>query len=186
MFPWKSRVHSDPVSYLENLVDQFKKSHSLAREKLETVTKRCKAYYDMHSRVHPFKAGDPVFILNRTPENKLSPRWVGPGVVLPSPGKYCYKVLFKDKDAITVNHDSLKLCWDSELPRWLKRAQKDILKDQTVKYCICRGPDNNTPMVLCGTCDDWFHCSCVNLTRKKAQSLPIFTCPNCEVNTTRV
>lgn len=35
-------------------------------------------------------------------------------------------------------------------------------------YCICRGPDNGRLMVCCDVCEEWFHCDCVKIIRKKS------------------
>ena len=180
MFPMKDDVSVDPVTYLEQMVQKLKEAHTVAREALNSETKRAKKYYDLHAKVQSYKPGDPVLMLNQVPTNKLSPRWIGPGVVMPSLNAFVLTVLFKDKSPQQVNHDSLKPCHDRTLPNWLLRAQADIIKGEDVKYCVCRKSDDHTPMVFCDSCEDWFHCRCVGLTRSKAQRMLTFICPNCK------
>ena len=38
-------------------------------------------------------------------------------------------------------------------------------------WCICRRPSNNRFMICCDGCEEWFHGSCVNMTRKKAAEM---------------
>lgn len=50
-------------------------------------------------------------------------------------------------------------------------------------WCICRQPHNNRFMICCDVCGDWFHGTCVTVT--KAMGLEMeqkgidWTCPNC-------
>ncbi|EPQ26463.1 uncharacterized protein PFL1_06111 [Pseudozyma flocculosa PF-1] len=46
-------------------------------------------------------------------------------------------------------------------------------------YCICKGKDDGTPMISCEGCHDWFHFSCVKLTKRAARNLSEYLCPSC-------
>ncbi|KAL8928118.1 MAG: hypothetical protein Q9172_001028 [Xanthocarpia lactea] len=47
-------------------------------------------------------------------------------------------------------------------------ANDDEDEDEDGVFCICRGPDNHTWMIACdGSCDDWFHGKCINMTEKE-------------------
>ncbi|KAJ3020394.1 CXXC-type zinc finger protein 1 [Thoreauomyces humboldtii] len=47
-------------------------------------------------------------------------------------------------------------------------------------YCSCREPDLGTFMISCDNCEEWFHGSCVGLTKKTGEQLEAFTCPACQ------
>ncbi|XP_005188356.2 uncharacterized protein LOC101895968 [Musca domestica] len=55
--------------------------------------------------------------------------------------------------------------------------------DPNKLWCICRQPHNNRFMICCDVCEDWFHGTCVNIT--KAMGLEMeqkgidWTCPKC-------
>ncbi|KAH7037455.1 uncharacterized protein B0I36DRAFT_380647 [Microdochium trichocladiopsis] len=47
-------------------------------------------------------------------------------------------------------------------------------------YCICRGPDDHRWMIGCDVCEDWFHGTCVDLSKEIGERLvERFVCPNC-------
>uniref|UniRef100_T1H3Q5 PHD-type domain-containing protein n=1 Tax=Megaselia scalaris TaxID=36166 RepID=T1H3Q5_MEGSC len=56
--------------------------------------------------------------------------------------------------------------------------------DPTKLWCICRQPHNNRFMICCDTCEEWFHGSCVQIT--KAMNLEMeakkqeWICPPCK------
>ncbi|KAH8556164.1 hypothetical protein BGW37DRAFT_471337 [Umbelopsis sp. PMI_123] len=45
-------------------------------------------------------------------------------------------------------------------------------------YCICQQPYDGSPMVQCDSCQEWFHCSCVNLDPDEAEDIE-WTCDSC-------
>ncbi|XP_035215232.1 death-inducer obliterator 1-like, partial [Stegodyphus dumicola] len=51
-------------------------------------------------------------------------------------------------------------------------------------WCICRKPHNDRFMIQCDACEDWFHGSCVNVTRQLGRQLEKlkkeWKCPNCQ------
>ncbi|KAH8654534.1 hypothetical protein BGZ60DRAFT_418706 [Tricladium varicosporioides] len=53
------------------------------------------------------------------------------------------------------------------------------------EYCICRGPDDHRMMVNCeGGCDEWYHCSCINMNVEDAQMLlDRYICIKCQTDT---
>ncbi|ESZ94798.1 hypothetical protein SBOR_4817 [Sclerotinia borealis F-4128] len=53
------------------------------------------------------------------------------------------------------------------------------------EYCICRGPDDHRMMIFCeGGCEDWYHCSCIDVNVEDAKELlDRFICPNCSSDT---
>ncbi len=60
------------------------------------------------------------------------------------------------------------------------RQGSESSNDGTV-YCICRGPDDHRMMVNCeGGCEEWYHCSCVDINEEDAKKLlDRFICPKC-------
>ncbi|KAI8825675.1 uncharacterized protein EV422DRAFT_513808 [Fimicolochytrium jonesii] len=48
-------------------------------------------------------------------------------------------------------------------------------------WCICRQPDSGKFMIQCDNCSEWFHGSCVGLTKKAGEKLTTYTCPPCSV-----
>ncbi|KAJ3164605.1 PHD finger protein 3 [Geranomyces variabilis] len=58
-----------------------------------------------------------------------------------------------------------------------KSAHND--KGQRV-YCTCRQPDKGNFMIQCDNCEEWFHGSCVGLTKKVGEKLTTFHCEACK------
>ncbi|CAG0913079.1 unnamed protein product [Notodromas monacha] len=64
--------------------------------------------------------------------------------------------------------------------------------DPNKLWCICQKPHNNRFMISCDVCEDWFHGTCVNITRaqgklleerkKMEQESKQWICPNCKKN----
>ena len=52
-----------------------------------------------------------------------------------------------------------------------------------VVYCLCRAEDDGSMMILCETCEDWFHPRCVGLSLRAAKQLGDddipYLCPTC-------
>lgn len=50
-------------------------------------------------------------------------------------------------------------------------------------WCVCREPHNNRFMICCDKCEDWFHGTCVGVTRAMGRQLEAkgleWICPNC-------
>lgn len=51
--------------------------------------------------------------------------------------------------------------------------------DPSKFYCICQQPAQSYGMIQCHDCCDWFHGSCVEITRQKALIVKQFYCPLC-------
>ncbi|KAH9967592.1 hypothetical protein BC827DRAFT_605522 [Russula dissimulans] len=52
-------------------------------------------------------------------------------------------------------------------------------------FCSCRGVDDGTPMVQCGTCDEWYHFQCIKLSEDDASEIMVYVCPSCQEKTGR-
>uniref|UniRef100_M4BA76 PHD-type domain-containing protein n=1 Tax=Hyaloperonospora arabidopsidis (strain Emoy2) TaxID=559515 RepID=M4BA76_HYAAE len=57
---------------------------------------------------------------------------------------------------------------------------RDVLKSATEQFCICRQPFDGL-MIGCDYCDDWFHDSCIGMSKEKAEKVEHYTCPSCTV-----
>ena len=52
---------------------------------------------------------------------------------------------------------------------------------QWEQYCVCKKPLNpNLLYVRCDECHQWFHLSCMNLTKEQAEELEKFSCGQCK------
>ncbi|XP_023691674.1 CXXC-type zinc finger protein 1-like isoform X2 [Paramormyrops kingsleyae] len=47
-------------------------------------------------------------------------------------------------------------------------------------YCICRKPDINCFMLECGSCNEWFHGDCINVTEKMGEVIQEWFCEKCQ------
>ncbi|EGN96782.1 hypothetical protein SERLA73DRAFT_184942 [Serpula lacrymans var. lacrymans S7.3] len=58
-----------------------------------------------------------------------------------------------------------------------KVKAKSKTKDES--YCLCRQPDDGSPMVHCSQCKEWYHFRCVNLDQNDADDIRVYVCPPC-------
>lgn len=59
-------------------------------------------------------------------------------------------------------------------------AEDDYDEEDGEVYCICRKPDDGTPMVCCDGCDEWYHIKCVGLHKDEVNNLLVkYYCPKC-------
>ncbi|GAB5591434.1 Transcription factor bye1 [Umbelopsis nana] len=72
------------------------------------------------------------------------------------------------------NEDGTKMQKESEETAERKRKGQKTKK----LYCICQQPYDGNPMVQCDNCQEWFHCSCVNLDADEAEDMD-WTCDSC-------
>lgn len=53
-------------------------------------------------------------------------------------------------------------------------------------WCICKQPHNNRFMICCDKCEDWFHGTCVNVTKAQGKVMEEnkkkWLCPNCKTS----
>ncbi len=168
--------------------------HGVARETLKASQKSMKRQYDVKVLEKRYQVGDPVYILDlasiKGKSKKLCPPWKGPGVIVERITAATFRVKVKNNISV-INHDRMKLCNDRELPAWIRRLQADpalLLEaartkpdnDRELRYCLCREPDDGKLMVQCDNCLEWYHASCVGLTRSNVRQLGTYSCPVCE------
>ncbi len=58
-------------------------------------------------------------------------------------------------------------------------AAAALSSDPNALYCMCRQPALNYFMIQCHKCEEWFHGSCVGITRQKSARVKDFYCPLC-------
>lgn len=68
-------------------------------------------------------------------------------------------------------------------PRKTARIVKAMKLEEM--FCSCRGVDDGTPMVQCGTCDEWYHFRCIQLSEDDASEIMVYVCPTCQEKTGR-
>lgn len=53
-------------------------------------------------------------------------------------------------------------------------------------WCVCKQPHNNRFMICCDKCEEWFHGTCVNVTKSMGKEIEKqakkWHCPNCRTN----
>lgn len=97
-----------------------------------------------------------------------------------------YTSLFIDKDD-DVSDESLELSDDdvkddgaAEIPSDDSWHSED---DPEKLWCICRKPYEKRFMICCDNCVEWFHGSCVNVTRQQGKNIEAsksrWICPKC-------
>lgn len=172
--------------YLAELLRNIATAHETARNTLKTTQGILKRDYDLQILEHTYKVGDVVYVLDTATVKgkccKLNPTWKGPGVDTEKLSAYIYRVKLRG-EIICMNHDRLKLCKGRKLPNWIHKHLGKIpldANDDSNKFCICRGCDTGSFMIQCDECRDWFHGSCVNITKDYAEKLACYLCPGCD------
>ncbi|KZW02139.1 hypothetical protein EXIGLDRAFT_744856 [Exidia glandulosa HHB12029] len=62
-----------------------------------------------------------------------------------------------------------------------KREKMKRSKDEDKLYCICKMPyDEDTFMIACDKCDEWYHPACVDLPEHDVELIDQFVCPVCQ------
>ena len=78
--------------------------------------------------------GDLVWYANKLRKKgispKLQPKWRGPCLVVRKLNDTLVHIQVSAKKSLTVHTDLLKACYSTRRPRWLKRAQKAVLRGQ--------------------------------------------------------
>lgn len=90
-------------------------------------------------------------------------------------------VLEKRKDEEPIS--SKKEPVNSDKKRLPTKKNKDAVQSTQTKYCLCREPER-PGMIGCDYCDEWYHTSCLNLTKDDAKKLTKrkWKCPKCELS----
>eukprot|EP01035_Chromulina_nebulosa_P019402 gene19402-25275_t len=54
------------------------------------------------------------------------------------------------------------------------------IQDSKLKYCICR-QESHSEMIGCDTCKEWYHYSCIGMTKIQADKLDKYSCVRCQL-----
>ena len=165
--------------HITNLRNSLELAHNTAREYLKTQLKITKKNNDTNPRLYSYKVADIIYVLDRSKKTKLSPLWLGPGIVTKVYSPQTVQIQLKNDIFKVVSHDYLKISRDKVIPGWIQKTRKSILENQPRRHCICDMPNDGQPMVQCSGCQEWFHLVCLNLTELQAQRMESYICINC-------
>ncbi|KAI0708842.1 hypothetical protein C8T65DRAFT_649641 [Cerioporus squamosus] len=51
-----------------------------------------------------------------------------------------------------------------------------VTRKSSKAYCLCKKPDDGSPMIHCSACKDWYHFRCVELSERDAEEILSYTC----------
>ena len=78
-----------------------------------------------------------------------------------------------------LHHDRIKKCQDRTLPGWIVKEQEAIAAGKDRVFCLCKQPDTGSWYIECPFCGDWYHSTCLQLTRRELEKVERFVCPLC-------
>ncbi|KAH8093285.1 hypothetical protein BXZ70DRAFT_392172 [Cristinia sonorae] len=84
----------------------------------------------------------------------------------------------QDKENSTVHGNTIKLPPVSAKPK--PRSSKPRAPKV---HCLCKKPDDGSPMILCSECNEWYHFGCVDLKEEVAEDIHIYVCSSCSQKT---
>jgi len=187
MFPTQKTKKNSVDGYVTELEHAIKSGHEVARSKLKTNQKRMKRDYDVKVRAHTYSVGDLILMLDTASVKgkcrKLQPPWKGPYLVVTKLSSYLYRARSQNK-VFTVNHDRMKRCTDSKIPKWIERLREQgaVVNQKDKLFCLCRKPDCGEFMIQCDRCEEWFHGNCVRVQENEAHEINKYICPLCKVD----
>nr|CCA21703.1 conserved hypothetical protein [Albugo laibachii Nc14]CCA21874.1 conserved hypothetical protein [Albugo laibachii Nc14] len=78
--------------------------------------------------------------------------------------------------------DLSRLLSEYDSSRWVidLDMHRNVLQTATERYCICRQPYSGF-MIGCDHCEDWFHDTCIGLSKERAEKIDHYTCPSCTI-----
>ena len=171
---------------MEELEQELKKAHELARRQLKSEILRTKRDYDIKAHKMAFKRGDIVLLLNKAVKkgesSKLTMPWKEQGIITEVLSPCTYKVQIGSWAFKVCHHDSLKVIQEEEetLPNWLIKVKHSISTGTPITYCYCKQPDDGSLYVECKECSDWFHTNCAKIRSKSEATQKRFICKLCK------
>ena len=172
--------------YAGKLREALQEAHESARSTLKVQLKRTKKDYDARKYEEKLTVGDPVYCLNhevrKGKSEKLRPIWKGPGLIIKALSPHLFVVRFnnQEKKDMIINHDEMKKCNNGpeSFPKWMKKQMQSIKNEEEISYCFCGVKDEQSFMVQCEKCFEWYHGRCVKITQSFAEKHP-FVCHGC-------
>jgi len=72
----------------------------------------------------------------------------------------------------------------------LNPEERELLQavEEPKRYCLCHcleTEDKGSFMICCDGCNDWFHISCLGISKEEADEMATFICPACSQDTHR-
>lgn len=118
------------LEYVSNLKTQLNVCFTEVREHLKAQGERQRKYYNLSSHGQSFEVGEVVYMVEKTKKigvsPKLSPKWLGPFIVVQTLGTI-YEIQLTPRKSKMVHFDMLKKCYSNPLPTWLQKAQKRVM-----------------------------------------------------------
>ena len=114
--------------YITKIRERMITSHDLARQHLETSSKKQKTYYDAKSTLLKYDRGKLVWYASIASEIHITPklrkRYMGPALVLKKYDDLTYLIQVNRDSKKVVHHDKLMPYNGDKRPRWMKSALK--------------------------------------------------------------
>ena len=123
-YPLQPREFVSTSGYAQEMEEALLEAYQHVRVSLKQAAERQKKSYDTGTHINEFSPGDAVYQLCPVREDKLSPRWRGPFIVVKLRGGPLYLVQGARK-AFIAHQDRLK-AYRPALPSWASRVQADI------------------------------------------------------------
>ena len=123
------------LDYVKRMQKKLTYAYGMARMNLKKSAERQSRYYNKSKHGCQFNLGDLCWYANKLRKKgvspKLQPKWRGPCLVVKKFNDTLVQIQVSSKKTLTVHTDLLKRCYSPKRPRWLRRAQKAILRLQS-------------------------------------------------------
>ena len=122
-----------PENYIDRLQKKVEKLYRFARGNINEFQTRQTRDYDVKLFEHQYSLGDLVYEIDSSTKlgqsRKLKKMWKGPYLVVNviSPALYQIK---GTKEPRIVHNDRLKLCFDRDVPVWVRQQRKLLFEDK--------------------------------------------------------
>ena len=129
--PSQDQAKLEPGSYASELKTKLSKAYGEARTKLKQSAVRQKRAYDQKTFGEEFQEGDIVWMANLGARKKgvtpkFLPKWKGPYLIVHKFNDILVEVLKSHSKTSIVHTDHLKTYQGRNLPKWLRRAQRQL------------------------------------------------------------
>ena len=121
------------MDYITTMLSKMSKAHEITRKQLEKSVKLQESRHDPKGSIHKHHQGDPVWVLNETRKEGVSPKlqmaYKGPGLVVKKYNDLDFLIQLEAKGRQTVLHyNKLKAYEGDDLPVWIKTLKKKLSK----------------------------------------------------------